>query len=155
MTAASAITALQEAATKRTRMASMQLYESFAQAVRMEIEVEREFNFFARPVTLLQNGQREEAWFDTALLTREGYGGIHLPVEFFISVKTERQNRFAAAAQNELILQLVQLGALPATDAVELLHFEGKEQVLAKLQAQPAAAAPAEETPRRGRRQGH
>ena len=139
VTAASAITALQEASTKRTRMASAQLYEGFTKAVRMEIEVEREFNFFARPIALVVDGKREETVFDSALLCKEGYGGALLPVEFYVSVKASRQNRFAAAAQNELILQLVQIGALKATDAVELMHFDGKELVLEKIRAAASA----------------
>ena len=133
VTAASAITALQEANTKRTRMAANQLYEGFVKAVRLEIEVEREFNFFARPITVLVDGKREERVFDSAMLIKEGYGGVLLPIEFYISVKATKQNRFAAAAQNELILQLVNIGALDGRDAVELMFFEGKEQVLEKM----------------------
>ena len=141
VTAASAITALQEASTKRTRMASLQLYEGFAQAVRMEIEVEREFNFFARPISIITDGVKEEVFFDSSLLTRPGYGGVTLPIEFYISVKAQQQNRFAAAAQNELVMQLFKLGALNAADAVELMHFDGKEQVLAKLRQSPPGAS--------------
>jgi len=135
VTAASAITALQEANTKRTRMATAQLYEGFIKAVRLEIEVEREFNFFARPVTIVVEGRSQETVFDSEMLLKEGYGGVDLPIEFYISVKAGKQNRFAAAAQNELILQLVQIGALGAADAVELMHFEGKELVLQKMAA--------------------
>lgn len=133
VTAASAITALQEASTKRARMAATELYEAFRQAVRMEIDVEREFNFFLRPVTIITDGQPEEVLFDSALLMESGAGEVEFPIEFYISVKAARQNRFAAAAQNELILKLVQAGALPAQQAVELMSFEGKDQVLKQM----------------------
>lgn len=133
VTAASAITALQEASTKRARMASVQLYESYRQAVRMEIDVEREFNFFLRPVTITVDGQTQEALFDSAELVEEGVGGVEYPIEFYISVKAARQNRFAAASQNELMLKLVQVGALAPSQAVELMIFDGKEQVLKEM----------------------
>ena len=60
VTAASAIQALQIASTKRARMATAQLYEAYRQAVRMEIEVEREFNFYLRPVTVTVDGKPEK-----------------------------------------------------------------------------------------------
>lgn len=133
VTAASAITALQEASTKRARMAATQLYESYRRAVRMEIEVEREFNYFLRPVTIITNGRSEEVLFDSAELNTEGIGGVELPIEFYISIKAARQNRFAAAAQNELMLKLMQAGALTPNQAVELMLFDGKDQVLKQM----------------------
>ncbi len=133
VTAASAITALQEASTKRARMAATRLYEGYRMAVRMEIEVEREFNYFLRPVTIVTDGQSEEVLFDSAALLNEGAGGIEFPIEFFISIKAAKQNRFAAAAQNELMLRLVETGALEPQKAVELMIFDGKDQVLQQM----------------------
>ena len=54
-------------------------------------------------------------------------------MEFFISVKAAKQDPFSASAQNELILQLVQAGAIDAKRAVELMHFEGKDQVIKSM----------------------
>ena len=130
VTAASAIQALQVASTKRARMATARLYEAFRQAVRMEIEVEREFNFYLRPVTVTVDGEEREELFDSALLTRRDKGAEGLPMEFFISVKAAKQDPFSASAQNELILQLVQTGAIEPKRAVELMTFEGKDQIL-------------------------
>lgn len=126
ITAASAIQALQEASTKRARMATEQLHEGFRQAVRMEIEVEREFNFYRRPVTIVENGQSREAVFENELMHYTG----GQPVEFFISVKAAKQNKFSAAAQNELLLQLMQAGALTPKQTVELMIFDGRDEVL-------------------------
>ena len=133
VTAASAIQALQQASTKRARMATAALYEAFREAVRMEIEVEREFNFYLRPVTIYEDGERKQILFDSALLLQEGLGKDALPIEFFISVKAAKQDRFAASAQNELISQLLKAGALSPRQAVELMIFEGKEQTLKKM----------------------
>ena len=133
VTAASAIQALQIASTKRARMATAQLYEAFRQAVRMEIEVEREFNFFSRPVTILVDGEERQEFFDSTLLTRWDKGAEGLPMEFFISVKAAKQDPFSASAQNELIVQLLQAGAIDPKRAVELMSFEGRDQVLKNM----------------------
>ena len=133
VTAASAIQALQVASTKRARMATAQLYEAFRQAVRMEIEVEREFNFFYRPVTIVENGQEKEERFDSALLTRWDRSVAGMPIEFLISVKAAKQDPFSASAQNELIVQLLQAGAIDPKRAVELMSFEGRDQVLKNM----------------------
>lgn len=130
VTAASAIEALQEASTKRARMASSQLHESFREAVRMEIEVEREFNFFLRPVTVTVEGEPKEVLFDSQRMCKPMLDGVRLPIEFSVSIKAVRQNRFSAASQNELMLSLLGLGALSTRQAIELMVFEGKEQVL-------------------------
>ena len=133
VTAASAIQALQVASTKRARMATARLYEAFRQAVRMEIEVEREFNFYLRPVTVLHQGEERTEYFDSSWLTRRDKGYEGLPMEFFISVKAAKQDPFSASAQNELILQLLQSGAIDAKRAVKHMTFEGKDQLLKEM----------------------
>ena len=133
VTAASAIRALQVASTKRARMATARLYEAFRQAVRMEIEVEREFNFYLRPVTILTDGEEKTEYFDSAWLTRQDEGYEGLPMEFFISVKAAQQDPFSASAQNELILQLMQAGAIDPKRAVKLMMIEGKDQILKEM----------------------
>ena len=120
----------QVASTKRARMATARLYEAFRQAVRMEIEVEREFNFYLRPVTVLVDGAERTEYFDSTWLIRQDKGYEGLPMEFFISVKAAKQDPFSASAQNELIVQLLQAGAIDPKRAVELMTFEGKDQIL-------------------------
>ena len=130
VTAASAIQALQIASTKRARMATAQLYEAYRQAVRMEIEVEKEFNFYRRPVTIMILGEEKTEYFDSSLFVRrdEGYEG--LPVEFFISVKAAKKDPFSVSAQNELILQLIQAGAVDPKLGIDLMTFEGKDELV-------------------------
>ena len=135
VTAASAIRALQVASTKRARMATARLYEAFRQAVRMEIEVEREFNFYLRPVTIYEDGEAQEVLFDSAMLTGTRNGTEGLPLEFYISVKASQQDPFSASAQNELILQLLQAGAIEPKQALEMMIFEGKDQLLKGVEA--------------------
>ena len=140
VTAARAIEALQEMSTKRARMATDQLHEAFREAVRLEIETEREFNCFLRPVTVTVDGEPREVCFDSALMNKCAPGGAELPIEFLISVKAVRRNRFASAAQNELMMNLLSMGAITREQAISLMSFEGKEQVLKGMKE--AAAEP-------------
>ncbi len=154
ITAASAITAMQEMSSKRSRMATRQMHEAYRDAVRMEIEVEREFNLLPRTVTIVVDGEERRATFDGRMLEKPLPDGRSLPVEFAISIKVQKQNRWSVISQNELILQMLRLGVLQPDQAVELMHFEGKELVLrqARRNAQnkesestggtPAGAAP-------------
>ena len=149
ITAASAITAMQEMSSKRSRMATRQMHEAYREAVRMEIEVEREFNLLPRAVTVVVNGEERRATFDGRMLEKPLPDGRSLPVEFAISIKVQKQNRWSVISQNELILQMLRLGVLQPDQAVELMHFEGKELVLrqarqnAKKESEATGGTPA------------
>ena len=69
-------------------------------------------------------------------------GGVQLPIEFSISIKAVQKTRFAIAAQNELMLHLLDLGVIPPDQAIALMEFEGKEQVLKHLDSAQAATPP-------------
>ena len=130
VTAARAIEALQEMSTKRARQASDQLHEAFREAVRLEIETEREFNCFLRPVTITVDGEPREVLFDSEMLQKSAPGGVSLPIEFLISIKAVKRSRYASAAQNELMMNLLSMGAITKEQAISQMVFEGKEQVL-------------------------
>ena len=138
VTAASAIAALQEMSSKRSRMIAMAIWEDYKTLVRYEIEFEREFNVLPRDVNLVIDGQQVVATFESAIMERQSALGNEVPIEFMISIKVERENRFTTTAQNELVLQMVQLGVVQPAQAVELMVFEGKEQLLAKMAQQQA-----------------
>ena len=141
VTAASSIMALQEMANKRVRMVCMQKMEAYKQAVRYEIEMEREFNTLPRQLTLTIDGQQVQAEFQSSIMERQTALGNNVPIEFMVSIKVEKENRWATTAQNELVLQMVQLGIIQPAQAVELMEFEGKESLLNKvavMQTQPS-----------------
>lgn len=139
VTAASSIMALQEMANKRVRMVCMQKMEAYKKAVRYEIEMEREFNTLPRQLTLTIDGQQVQAEFQASIMERQTALGNNVPIEFMISIKVEKENRWATTAQNELVLQMVQLGIIQPAQAVELMEFEGKESLLNKIaNAQPS-----------------
>lgn len=140
ITAASAIAALQEMSNKRARMVSRILHESFRDAVRMEIETEREFNFFSRPVCISVDGELRETTFESAMLARKTRGMIAAPIEFFISVKAQQETKYSVMSQNELVLKMYTSGMMNAEHAVELMTFEGKDALLKTLREEAASA---------------
>lgn len=132
------IAALQEMSSKRSRMAAAQLHEAYKDAVRMEIEVEREFNLLPREVLVTIDGERRKETFESAMLQKETELGNRIPIEFAISIKVQRENKWSVLAQNELVLQMVQLQVIRPDQALELMHFEGKESIIQRAaQAQP------------------
>ena len=140
VTAASAISAMQEMSNKRARMIARVLHESFRDAVRLEIEVEREFNFFTRKVNVTIDGETKERTFESTMLVRRAPGNAILPIEFYISVKAQQETKYSAMSQNELALRMLQSGMMAPAQAVELMVFEGKEQLLKQLKEQSEKA---------------
>lgn len=133
VTSAAAITALQDMSSKRSRMISDVLHESFKDAVRYEIEVEREYNVLPREVTFTdQQGQSRTETFESALMSRKTQLGNEVPIEFFISIKVQQENRWTIQAHNDLIIQMVQLGMMAPEKGVELMEFEGKESLVSQ-----------------------
>ena len=133
VTAASAIAALQEMSSKRSRMAAKSIYDAFEAAVRQEIEVEREFCILPRSVALT-SADSKRAKFTAKMLMKNTDLGNQVPLEFSITVKVQRENRFSVAAHNELILNMVRMGMLTADVGMELMLFDGKAQAQALMQ---------------------
>lgn len=145
VTAASAIAALQEASSKRSRMVARDVHGAFEEAVRQEIEIEREFSEFPRLVSLrghaFANGApREDGAEDnakglfSARLMFEVTGlKNRLPLEFVVTVKAQRENRFSLAAHNELMIKLVQLRMISPDIGLEMMLFDGKQQAQAMM----------------------
>ena len=127
VTAAAAIAALQEASGKRARMVARVAHGAFEEAVRLEIETEREFCAFPRTIRL-PNGQ--PAAFAGEDMFRLTNLNNHLPIEFAVTVKAQRENRFTVAAHNETIINLVRLGMVTPQVGLELMLFEGKKQAI-------------------------
>ncbi len=141
VTAASAIAALQEAGSKRSRMVARTVHGAFEEAVRQEIEVEREFCIFPRNVALQNaaNGSTERASFTGEAMFEVTARNNRLPLEFTVSVRAQRENRFTVAAHNELILKLVQMGMVTPDVGLELMLFDGKQEAQALMRARAQA----------------
>lgn len=136
VTAASAITALQEASSKRSRMEARVIHSGFAQAVRMELEVEREFETQERVVEITVNGEKQTITVSDAFFKDMQNGYDKLPIEFRVSVKPMRESRFTKLSNNELILQIMTMyqgKTINPAILMEAMEFEGKDIVLEKL----------------------
>ena len=127
VTAASAITALQEMSTKRSRMGCQRLQHSFRKAVVMLLDVLREKHLVPRDIEITVNGEPHTVsfdadWFDEQLTSNDGNRIVP-----FVSVKSARKTRFSMMAHNELILQVMQM-TNGSTDPVIMLEaFQGDE----------------------------
>lgn len=133
VTAASAIAALQELSGKRSRMAARAVHAAFEEAVRQEVEVEREFAIFDRYLMDPCGENAPLAAFSARLMSRETQLHNLVPLEFRVTVKVQRENRFSVLANNELVLQLVKLNMVSPDVGLELMVFDGREQALSLM----------------------
>jgi hypothetical protein len=132
VTAASAITALQDMSTKRSRKEAMELACAFKNCCRMQIEIMRDRNIVTRNVPLTVNGQVQILPFDNRSFNEEPGD---MPIEFYIKIKTARQTRFSKMSHNELILQFMNYFQQTADPLImmEALELDNKETVIDKI----------------------
>lgn len=154
VTAASAINALQQMATKRSRMTSLVMHEGFCEAARQMLAVLRQHHVMTREVPVTIDGRELLFEYDRNKIKPKSIDGVEpdknqyeslvriagagflkkgkeLPIEYFVDVKTARQTQYQKMAHNELWLQMMQ--TVQNADPVimlEGLEFEEKEQLL-------------------------
>lgn len=148
VTAASAIAALQEAGNKLTRDMIKGAYRAFTKLNELCIELIRQFYDEPRCFRIIGAGGSEDyVTYDNSRLKPENQGSVfgvtlgnRLPV-FDIKVSSQKASPFTKLSQNELALQLYTGGMFnpamkeQAVIAVEMMDFEGKAQILAKIAA--------------------
>lgn len=145
VTSASAIAALQESGSKGSRDLIKNTYEAMKEIGEMEIEIMRQRYQNTRFFRI--TGTEEEYDFvefnNQDLLPREieqedGQPILHTPV-FDVKIKAQKQSPFSTMANNEQYLNFFKAGmfnpqiADQALLCVELLEFEGKENLIRKL----------------------
>ena len=128
ITAASAITALQDMATKRSRLESRAFNYAFKEAVRMLVDVLREFSVVPREVPITVNGKLKKFKFSNENLSKLFGKEAQLPVEYFVEIKTARQTRYTMMTHNELWLQMMQTLAGTVDPVIMLEGIEGDEK---------------------------
>lgn len=135
VTAASAITALQDMSTKRSRMEARELQRGFKECVRMMIEIMREKSIVPRDIVITLAGQPAVLPFDSRSLFREDGDGHKVPIEAIIAIKTSRQTRFSRMAHNELVLQFISMfqGTADPLIMMEALEMDDKEQIIDQI----------------------
>lgn len=135
VTAASAITALQEMSTKRSRMEARVLNYAFKDAVRMLIDVLREFAIVPRKIAVTTNGKQSVQQFDRTSLSKIFEDGTELPIEYYIDIRTARQTKYTKLMHNELWLQMMQTlaGTVDPAIMLEGLEYDEKETMLENI----------------------
>ncbi len=143
VTAASAINALQEAGGKLSRDMLTTSYKAFRDVCYLLIELLRQFYTLPRMIRISGD---EFLSFDNSLISEQkqvSEFGVEfenrLPV-FDVIVKSQKGTPYQKAAINELALQLFNCGffsperRLEAAAAAEMMDFEGKPEVIKKLE---------------------
>ena len=149
VTAASAIAALQEQSGRASKDSSRSSYRAANKIFSMCIERIRQFYEIPRWFRILgQNGQEKfELYSNEKLKDQQIAGGMGMadglrkPV-FDIDVRSERETAYTKLSQNELMLQLYNIGAFnpQMTDQVLMMmdgmDFRGKDELMNKISNQ-------------------
>lgn len=154
VTAAAAISALQEAGNKTSRDMIYSGFRAFAQECYLAIELFRQFYDEQRSFRITgKTGRMEFTQFSNERIKgtslppaypgqeqEEGYTpATRVPV-FDIVIKPQKRSAYTKLAQNELAKELYNMGffnpqlAEQSMTALELMDFDGKEQVREKIQ---------------------
>ena len=143
VTAASAIIALQEAGSKRSRLLVQQLYDGFEQVVHMMIELISQFYTESRRFMVRGPGGEEHTiCFSASRMADRASGAKRRHFDFDVRIEAQRQTPVEAAYRNELAMRLLQMsgGLMTPVTAIEMMDFEGKQRVLAKLRERESRA---------------
>lgn len=146
VTAASAIAAMAEQSGKTSRASTKASYRAYARLINMVIELIRQFYELPRQYRITGNdGQEEYVSYSNAGLQPQHQGiingqdmGYRLPV-FDIDISAQKMTAYTKVAQNEMALQMFQMGVLNPQMAdqslalLDIMDFEGKELIEDKV----------------------
>ena len=142
VTAASAISALQEAGGKITRLRTHTLNQGFKAIVEQVLWLISQYYDKKRMlyVTGGRDGENElhEVNADPARLFGSRKGKHLPPPPYTVQIQVQRRNPLRQQAQNELIIQAYNMSAqagqyFPLSTLFELLHVDGKDRILPVL----------------------
>ena len=146
VTAASAIAALQEASGKGSRDSTQGSYRSYSEIVELVIELIRQFYNMPRQFRIMgEYGAEQYISYTNQGLQMQHQGndfgadmGFRLPV-FDIKVSAQKKNVYTKISQNELSVQLYQMGAFNPQMAdqvlmmLDMMEFDGKDGLMQKI----------------------
>ena len=157
VTAASAIAALQEAGSKLSRDMIKASYRAFCKEMDLVVELIRQFYIEPRDFRVdRDDGEYEFVKYDNSNINRQAVDEAGNPIiddngkpemekpVFDIKISAEKKSPFSRAAQNELAKEMYGMGwfnpnnAEPSLIAIDMMEFEGKEQVKRRIQEQSA-----------------
>ena len=147
VTAASAIAALKEDAGRSSKDSNKAAYRAYAQIVTMVIERIRQFYDMPRRFRITgARGEEQFVSYSNARLMPQHQGyefgqdmGYRLPA-FDLEIRAQRETSYTKAAQNELAIQLYNLGVFnpqmadQAVMLLDMMDFRGKEELQQKIQ---------------------
>ncbi len=148
ITAAAAITALQEASGKTSRASTLSAYRAYRKVVYLVIELIRQFYTLPRQFRITGGmGVQRFLEFSNAGMQPQFQGvlgevdlGCRVPV-YDIRVEPEKHTGYTRMLQNELALQLYQAGAFnpqmadQALILLEMMDFDGRDELMQKIAA--------------------
>lgn len=147
VTAASAIAAMQEQSGKLSRDQIRTSYNTFKGVVQCVIELIRQFYAAPRQFRITGEGGQEQFVFygNTGLKPQPFVDPVTktqtaLKPLFDLKISAQKATEYTKMAQNELALQLYQLGmfapnnADPALATLEMMDFDGKDTVIQRIQ---------------------
>ncbi|MBQ7669652.1 MAG: hypothetical protein IJS45_02895 [Clostridia bacterium] len=145
ITAASAITALQEAGNKLSRDMIGRSFGVFKSVIQTVIELIRQFYTLPRTFRILgASGSFDFVNFSSSPIARRnsealGYSFGEFAPEFDVAVSAEKKSPFARVTQNELAKEFFAMGLFSperreeAAACFSMMDFEGKDELLSKL----------------------
>lgn len=148
VTAASAISALQEAGGKITRLRTNVLQQGFKKIAEQVLWLVAQFYDGDRTQLVTgKDGKPRQIDMDAARLmgSKRKKGGALPPPPYAVQVQVQRRNPLRVQAQNDLFIQAYTMAAqaeqaFPLTLLFELLNVDGKERIMPILQAADAQA---------------
>ena len=146
VTAASAIAALREQSGRSSKDSTRSSWRAYRRIVNLVIERIRQFYDLPRQFRIIgKRGEERYVSYTNQQLQAQAQGqafgmdmGYRLPV-FDVDVKAQRETGYTKAAQNELALQLYQLGFFnpqmvdSAMMALDMMDFKEREELQQKL----------------------
>lgn len=145
VTAASAIAAMQEQSGKTSKASARRTYMAYRQMVVMVIELVRQFYALPRQFRIVGRGSQEEfITFSNQGLAPQTLNvaglpmGERLPV-FDVDVSAQKMSNYTKVAQNELALQMYQMGLLAPQNAdqalalLDIMDFQHKDIIEEKV----------------------
>lgn len=145
VTAASAIAALQESGNKLSRDMVKAGYRAYEKVCALVVELIRQFYTAPRTFRITgKDGGMDFVTLDSSMMQPEvvdemGVSSVRKPV-FDLKIKAQRENPFARLSQNELAVQLYQMGVFnpemadQAVLMLDMMQFEGVEALKRRLQ---------------------
>lgn len=153
VTAASAIAALREESGRSSKDSNKAAYRAYARIVTMVIERIRQFYDMPRKFRIVgADGSESFVTYSNKGLAPQAQGddfgidmGYRVPT-FDLDIRAQRENAYTRASQNELAIQLYQLGVFNPQTAdqsvmmLDMMDFKGKDELITKVRSMGAMA---------------